>query len=61
MTISENLPFNQSIVQVTATDADVKDNEKMLYAIWQGNEGGAFTIDRHGMVIYDKIEIIHVL
>lgn len=49
-TISENLPFNQIIVQVTATDADVKDNERMLYAIWQGNEGGAFTIDRYGFV-----------
>ena len=48
-TISENLSFNQSIVQVTATDADVRDNEKMMYAIWSGNEGGAFTIDRYGM------------
>lgn len=51
-TISENLPFNQSIVQVTATDVDVKDNEKMMYAIWSGNEGGAFIIDRQGMEIH---------
>ena len=50
-TIRENLPFNQSIVQVTATDVDVKDNEKMMYAIWTGNQGGAFIIDRHGMEI----------
>ena len=49
--ISENLPFNQSIVQVTATDADVKGNEKMMYAIWRGNQGGAFTIDRYGKEI----------
>lgn len=48
-TISENLPFNQSIVQVTATDVDMKDNEKMMYAIWTGNQGGAFIIDRNGM------------
>ena len=51
-TIRENLPFNQSIVQVTATDVDVKDNEKMMYAIWTGNQGGAFIIDRHGMEIH---------
>ncbi|KAJ7336041.1 hypothetical protein OS493_013416 [Desmophyllum pertusum] len=50
MTISENLPFNQSIVQVTATDVDVKDAEKMKYAIWTGNQAGAFTIDKHGFV-----------
>lgn len=50
--ISENLPFNQSIIQVTATDADVKDNEKMMYAIWSGNRGGAFTIDRNGKEIW---------
>ena len=49
LTISENLPFNHSIVQVTATDADVKDNEKMMYAIRSGNTGGAFVIDKHGM------------
>lgn len=50
VTISENLPFNQSIVQVTATDADLKNNEKMLYAIRSGNTaGGAFIIDQYGM------------
>ena len=54
MTISENLPFNQSIVQVTATDVDVKDAEKMKYAIWTGNQAGAFTIDKHGMEFFCK-------
>lgn len=51
VTISENLPFNQSIVQVTATDADLKNDDKVMYAIWSGNTGGAFTIDRHGMFV----------
>lgn len=60
-TISENLPFNQSIVQVTATDVDVKDNEKMMYAIWSGNQGGAFTIDRHGMEICLFFFLLHGL
>ncbi|XP_068760232.1 protocadherin Fat 4-like [Montipora capricornis] len=48
VTVRENLEFNQSIVQVTATDADLKNNEIMLYAIRSGNTEGAFTIDRQG-------------
>ena len=44
------MPFNQNIVQV-------KDDEKRLYAVWQGKEGKAFIIDRQGMLIYDKIGI----
>ncbi|XP_067023578.1 protocadherin Fat 4-like isoform X2 [Acropora muricata] len=50
VTISENLEFNQSIVQVTATDSDLKNNEVMSYAIRSGNTGGAFTIDEQGNV-----------
>ena len=50
VTVRENVEFNQSIVQVTATDADLKNNEIMLYAIRSGNTGGAFTIDRQGML-----------
>lgn len=49
LTISENLPFNQSIVQVTATDADIKDTARMSYAIRSGNTGGAFIIDKRGV------------
>ena len=48
ITINENLPFNQSVVQVTATDVDITDSKKMMYAIRSGNTAGAFTIDRQG-------------
>ena len=54
ITINENLPFNQNIVQV-------KDDEKRLYAVWQGKEGKAFIIDRQIMLIYDKIGIFEGL
>jgi len=53
--ISENLPFNQSIIQVTATDVDLKDNEMISYSISSGNQAGAFTIDRHGKDIFLNI------
>lgn len=58
VTISENLGFNQSIVQVTATDADLKNNEVMLYAIRSGNTGGAFTIDKQG-ILYRLRFLLH--
>ena len=48
------MPFNQNIVQV-------KDDEKRLYAVWQGKEGKAFIIDRQSMLIYDKIGIFEGL
>lgn len=51
LTISENLPFNQSIVQVTATDIDLMDSKMMQYAIRSGNTRGAFTIDQYGMTL----------
>ena len=51
LTISENLPFNQSIVQVTATDIDLMDSTKMQYAIRSGNTRGAFIIDQYGMAL----------
>ena len=51
LTISENLPFNQSIVQVTATDLDIMDSKTMQYAIRSGNTRGAFTIDQYGMAL----------
>ena len=51
LTISENLLFNQSIVQVTATDLDISDSKRMQYAIRSGNTGGAFIIDRYGMKV----------
>ena len=51
LTISENLPFNQSIVQVTATDVDLMDSKMMRYAIRSGNTRGAFTIDQYGMAL----------
>ena len=51
LTISENLPFNQSIVQVTATDIDLMDSNMMQYAIRSGNTRGAFTIDQYGMAL----------
>ena len=51
LTISENLPFNQSIVQVTATDIDLMDSKMMHYAIRSGNTRGAFTIDQYGMAL----------
>lgn len=51
LTISENLPFNQSIVQVTATDLDLMDSKMMQYAIRSGNTHGAFIIDQYGMAL----------
>ena len=51
LTISENLPFNQSIVQVTATDLDLMDSKMMQYAIRSGNTQGAFIIDQYGMAL----------
>ena len=51
LTISENLPFNQSIVQVTATDIDLMDSKIMQYAIRSGNTRGASTIDQYGMAL----------
>ena len=46
VTIKENLPFGESIVQVTATDVDVVANEKIKYDIRDGNTGGAFLMNR---------------
>ena len=51
LTISENLPFNQSIVQVTATDLDLMDSKMMQYAIRSGNTHGAFIIGQYGMAL----------
>ena len=54
--IPETSPIGTSVIQVTATDADVGSNARISYSIVSGNVANAFNIDEnHGYIYLTKI------
>uniref|UniRef100_A0A8C5MTU4 FAT atypical cadherin 2 n=1 Tax=Leptobrachium leishanense TaxID=445787 RepID=A0A8C5MTU4_9ANUR len=52
MDVSEDIPVNSAIVQLTAVDLDTGFNGQLVYVISQGNEDGCFAIDMENGTLF---------